>query len=714
MKIVSWQVEAGKLKLDPLFDRIDGKTVKLNVQTYTKLLEVAKLQLLPPIGGETTVPILPIITAYYILYKLGWTTKKLPKSDKFTAALVSAWQVSSKSRKLDPKISKYKEDMISAAPATIRKLSADAAAVKAKSGEPTGAVTIFVSEMQDIVHALGVPRDKATTDKSFGPATLKAWEKVASARNLNAGVTGKKGDKQVKVPPETYNTLKAEAAKGGKVSPLDSEVILVITVQQGLNVLAKSKLGEDGTWGSKTESALRAWLNKQPGGKTVKPVIVTKTKGSSSIRLPRALVGVLRSAAKTAPAPQPKNEDERKAADAVVQASTQSVSVLLLQHALSMLNRANANRPAVSFTGTWDPVTQDAFLLDFKGGLSAILQRIWRIALPRLVSTDSRTIKLPPADVQLVGQGESLWQSQQQPPINDQQKKEQEQQRQQYEQQTQQGGGSTVPDGGAGGGTIPNGGAELPSGETPGGGGAPTPSTSAPEAVWDAVVAALGSMGTQGVQIAQAVSEKQTAREHLLPEVSEAFDAWCKAAEKIKLSVAQMIEGDSKVMSAIDASAGSAAPAAGGVSEWALAAYFGELAGPAADILLTLKTPLATETAVSGYGLGELEQVAQAAQIAGRLGGAAWAKMIELLSLPVVRAAAVTYIGVKGVGEAFNADATNYKDLMGRLYDAVEKKQLTVEDAGKLKPSQPMGIAAIAAIGVVVLGGFALYLRGKR
>jgi hypothetical protein len=87
---------------------------------------------------------------------------------------------------------------------------------------------------------------------------------------------------------------------------------------------------------------------------------------------------------------------------------------------------------------------------------------------------------------------------------------------------------------------------------------------------------------------------------------------------------------------------------------------------------------------------------------------------VQLLSLPVVKGATVTYIGVKGVGDALNADTAAYRDITTRLNDAVARGEMTAEEAKGLRPSRPAGGAAIAVVGVVALGGLALYLRGKK
>jgi hypothetical protein len=250
-------------------------------------------------------------------------------------------------------------------------------------------------------------------------------------------------------------------------------------------------------------------------------------------------------------------------------------------------------------------------------------------------------------------------------------------------------------------------------GEPSGGGGAPTEptGTAISEEAWQQALAALNSIRVDGARIAQTISDKLAAGQTLTSEASQLFDAGYAAAERVKQRVAVIVEGSPEIVSALDATA---APG-GGVS--GLGAYLGDLGSAATDVLAVLRSPL-NEGALSAYDyqtLDELGQIAQTAgQIAAKLGGAAWARLVELLSLPVVRAAAVTYIGVKGAGDALNADTAAYRDINTQLNDLVARGELTAEEAQGLRPGAPVSGAAIVALGVVALGGLALFLRRKK
>ena len=702
----AWEQSTKTRNLDQTFERVDGKTARLNAKSYVTLLEIAlgkkaddkpkpdekpeekKTEPEHKIGGpDTANPILPIVTAYDYLRKLGWD-KKLPQSDKFTPALVHAWQWSAKKRGLDPRITAYKTDMIAAAPRTIGQFAKEASGVKPKNGEPTGSVTVLVSEMQGILIALGEPKTRLT-DGRFGSTTQLAWQRVASSRNLNPGVTAKVNDKSAKVSQDTFDKLKAEAAKPGPVvKTTETEKILVLTVQQGLNVQAQSKLVTDGTWGSKTETALRGWLNKQPGGRTVKVVVLSKAKGSSQLELPKAIVQVLRESSKLAPTPTG-TEDEKKAAAVIMQAATQEVSVLSLQHMLTMARIQDGNVPPFSMTGTWDPSTREAFMYVFKSSATAPVQKVWRIALEKLVSKDMRSIKLPPQDAAVVVQGEELWKSKGSPnvPVNG----------------GGGGGGTTGGGGGGGGGAEDTGGGGGSAEDTGGGGGQPA-AAATPEAIWDGAVQALRSVYDDGTRFLQAVQEREAKSWHLTPDAVQALDSWAQAADRVKQRTAQVLENSPQAISALDA-AGGVAPGMSG-----LEAYFSDLSGVASEILEALKLPLGAAAAP----MQGLEQWAQAAAVAERLGGAVWPKLLQLLNSPTVKSGVVTYLGVKGVGDALNADVVAYKEIRKHVADLVAEGKLTVEEAGPLNPTAPSSAMGMLVLGVVAVGGLAVYLSMKK
>jgi hypothetical protein len=747
----AWETSTKGRKLDSTFVRVDGKTARLNASAYVTMLEEVMKAKQPKTpeqkktpetpetpekpSKDTDTPIIPIVLAFDILYKLGWTTKKLPKSGTFTPTLAHAWGVSSRSRKLNPKFVAYQTGTAAVDPATVAALSAaaDAAAggkpePEKKKDVPSGSVEILVAEMQDIVHRLGVPKTKGTLGKKFGPSTQKAWETVATARKLNAGVTGTLNALKASVVSDTYNALKNEAVKQpDKPSVLDVEEIAANTVQQGLNTLTKSKLKVDSTWGRNTEQALRTWLNKQPGGSTVKIIVVSAKKSASSVKLPKAFVAMLREAAKSAPAPKPETPKDQADVTALLKVATVVVPVLAVQRTLDIVRRKRPEIPQVSLSGTWDPTTQEAFLKVFVP--SATLAPIWTMAFPKLVSPDNTTVRVMPGDEATIVTGQKLW----------------------LERPTEGGGttgggttgggtsdqripgggdGSSTPSGGGGGGGGSGGGAPDSGGgggsgggasggggaggETPGGGGTtPEPSPGAPTdpgAVWDGLVAALQSLGSKGPRYIQTMQAAVATGGTIAPEVEQAFEAWLTAAERVKLRTAQIIALPS-VAQAVDAAGAGASPAAGVSS---LEAYLGELASTSTEMVDFLKAPLSTSPAAALQGLGQAVQAVEvAAPWIARFAGATWTGLLTLLRLPVVRTAATTGIVVKGVGDALTSETQTLADRDAQLDKYVTEGKLTVEQRKQLDKPTGTDWKTMTILGVVGLGGLALYLRNR-
>lgn len=221
--------------------------------------------------------------------------------------------------------------------------------------------------------------------------------------------------------------------------------------------------------------------------------------------------------------------------------------------------------------------------------------------------------------------------------------------------------------------------------------------------IWDGAVQALRSIYGDGTKFLQAVQERETKGWNLTPEAVQALDAWAAAADRVKQRTAQVLENSPQAISALDA-AGGITPGMSG-----LEAYFSDLSGVASEILEVLKTPL-TASAAPMQGL---EQWAQAAQVAGRLAGTVWPKLLQLLNSTTVKGGVITYLGVKGVGDALNADTVAYKEITQNLDNLVASGELTVEERNKLKPdvpTAPTSAMGMLVLGVVAIGGLAVFL----
>lgn len=778
----AWGVSAKLRKLPVLFERVDGQTARVSQATYDKIAADAKVSPAAPVSTPAAAPVatkstIPaadttdksVADVQNVLIRLGWRSTTIPRPGAkdfglFGPKTQGAWESSTKKRKLNPMFVRVDgktarvntqayvamlEESLKKAPVETTKPTPQGPKGPIGGNTPTpewartestpGTALISVFEMQDIVHRLGVTKTKATSDGKFGPSTQKAWESVAAARKLNAGVTGKLNATKVLVVADTYSALKNEA--GGKVaapSTLDTEIVNVDTVQQGLNVLASSKLKVDGKWGPKTENALRGWLNKQPGGKAVKIV-----RSANKVKLPSALAAVLRQASQNAPAPKPTTSQDQALVDAILKRATVTEPVLAVQRMLDIARRAKPDLPQVALSGQWDGPTQEAFLLFLVQ--SPDIRPAFRMALPKLVSPDNTTIRVWPDMQAPIETGNKLWLSQPAPapaqlpvqgpvatpmaPV------------------TNDGGGAMVPSaptaapapsGGGGGGappsyvsassgSAPGGGDGGGGGEaTPGGGGAPapTPETPAPGApaassdpgsAWDSLVGALDSLGNDGPKYIGAVQAAISTGGKLRPEVEKAFEDWASAAERVKQRVAQIISDNPQVASAMDAASANTAPVSGPMS--GLEAYFGELASASSDALDLLRSPFGVSAAAAApmHGFEQAIQIAEAAAPwVARFAGIAWRSTIQLLKLPVVRQAVVTGVAVKGIGDAVNQDANNYKDTNQQLNQLVSEGKLTVEQAGSLKEDKPINPWLLLGGGVVLVGGVAVYYKNKK
>jgi len=789
----AWGISAKTRKLPGTFERIDGKTVRVAQATYEKIKADAALAPVPapyvppaptpspvvPPGAEILVK--PVADAQNVLIKLGWKATSVPRPGAkdfglFGPKTKAAWESSAKSRNLDTLFERVDGKTVKVSTKTYVAMLEEAQK-KSKTVEPTptpapspvvpkGEELLVkpVADAQNVLIKLGwkstnVPRPSAKDFGLFGPKTKAAWESSAKSRKLDPLFERVDG-RTVKVSTKTYVAMLEESQKGAgpaptpaptpTPTPADSEVLAVRSVQQALNIRAKAKLVDDGTWGPKTEKALRSWLDKQPGGKKAKIVVISKAKNASTVQLPKAFAAILRDTSNATTPEKPATSAEDQAVAFLIKGATVPVPVLHVQHMLAIAKAGNPAVPSVEFTGSWDKATFDAYMFAVKGKLDASFQKVWRIALPKMVSPDAKTVMLSPTDAEVVALGEKSWQSGQKvkkkrdkkkakkEPVTPQDDKEVQQLRDQLKQlqdQLNKGGGSPAPtptpapngggggggggyasgssssggsgggggaiyDGGEGGGPTPGGG-----GDVPGGGDAPTPPVVAannPAVIWDQAVEALRSVGTDGPRIAKAIEDATASGGTIRPEVLSTYTAWQAAVERLKQRVASILEKTPQAITAMDA-AGGASP---GLS--ALEAYFGELAGPGSEALDLLKSPLFSAPM---QGLG---QVAQAAGWAARVAGPLWAKMIELLQLPVVKSAVVTGITVQGVGDALNAETVAFSDVNQQLNNLVAEGKLTAEQADQLRPETPTSPWTVLALAGVALGGGYLYLRNKK
>jgi hypothetical protein len=173
-----------------------------------------------------------------------------------------------------------------------------------------------------------------------------------------------------------------------------------------------------------------------------------------------------------------------------------------------------------------------------------------------------------------------------------------------------------------------------------------------------------------------------------------------KSADRVKQRLAEMIEKSPELRSAVDAAAASTGFSGfSGFSE--LEAYFGDVQSASAKVLDTLKEPFST-------GLQGFSQAAPALALAARLATPVWQGVLTLLSNPTIRAVAVTAVAsdaaVKGLNVALNGETLVYLENQSRLIEGGH---------GSEAPNAPTGGLAMVVMGLVAVGGLALYLKSK-
>jgi hypothetical protein len=103
------------------------------------------------------------------------------------------------------------------------------------------------------------------------------------------------------------------------------------------------------------------------------------------------------------------------------------------------------------------------------------------------------------------------------------------------------------------------------------------------------------------------------------------------------------------------------------------------------------------------------------AALAARMGAPLWAKLLEILKLPVVQVAATGYMVKEAIGDAVNGETAEYLRHEQALAELVANGTLTVEQYETLKKPIPKqsSIMGPIVLGIVALGGLALYLRSR-
>lgn len=738
----AWGTSAETRKLDPKFERVTGKTARVDTETYARIREDARKEHKAPAPAPKPAP--------------KPTPARLPAPAPAPAP--------------DPRVS---------------------------------TVVKTVAELQEILYRLGWSKERVPADGLFGPKTKRAWGASARKRKLDTRfnrVTSKKAQ----VSERAYQRMKAVAAKQPAPAPKPKKPpplvtptvkISVMTVQGGLNGQGvKPMLDVDGKWGARTQQTLATWLKAQPGGKTAKfslssnrqtlilprayglsltaaskgapspparvnvPVLIVKRalgdKGALFTNKTKALLDnfvkqieqgmhtgyrvskdkktVLRirkniadklknlAVVPKAPAPPgplppvpppvpdippPKPEDPVQVAiRTVVKQMTVPMLVLHIQQAIAVTGKY----PSLRLTGVWDSQTEGAFL-----GLLGIPKVSWPVRLGvflLVLSVDRRTMKVTSKEAEVLKKLARAYQERQEIPIN--------------------GAGPLPPV------LEPEPRLPPPEPEPRLPYGLPAPPAPAPEpyyeepaprprgpapltvpvgpsaadlAAWNKMIQGLESIASFGPKITKIIEE--AAKVGLSPEATQAYQAWIKASRRLFDRMAMLIAQSPELRQAMDA-----AGVGMGFEGNALEAYFDELSSAAMKAVDFLRQPLPVvqlEGALAGL---EAVPAVAAAGWAARFIGPIWRGIMALMKTPVVTAAGATAVGVAGLKDVVHGETLavlTHNEKLARLY---AEGKITKEEYESLKEEVPekTGVMIPIIMGAVALGAFAIFMQQKK
>ena len=466
----AWAQSSRTRRLNPTFERASATEAYVHPATFAALNGASVPSPMAPApaapaqaasqasaGEEVT---FGATDAADILYALGWTTKKLPRSQTYTPALSKAWAVSATSRGLNPRLraaeylsSVYVDgNTLTAMQAEARqkKVAPRAPRVSAAARVTPGTVVAEVLALQDLLYGVGWTAAKLKRDGKYGEQTKRAWHISAKGRNLPQTFE-RVSPTSARVAQATYEKIQADAAKTGAtpgaaiVAPTASAAVPAASVAANVPATDTTdkpvadvqrlliKLGwkastvprpgskDFGVFSAKTQGA---WENS------------TKTRGLDSMFVrvnaktarinTRSYVALLEGtpqgraavAAQTTPATTsrtstPATPREKIENDAYVRLSNVSVPVLDVQRALLVFKSATpqAGIREVPLTGVWDAQTLSAF--QAANILVPAALAIFLRVVPNVVSPDNRLLKVQPNIADLIQKLSARWQEMQ-------------------------------------------------------------------------------------------------------------------------------------------------------------------------------------------------------------------------------------------------------------------------------------------------------------
>jgi peptidoglycan hydrolase-like protein with peptidoglycan-binding domain len=747
----AWGISAKSRKLNPRFERVTGKTARVDTETYAKIRDDArkarKAPAPPPPAPAPTRPRLPapapvpvpapvppraptpvpsavatrpVAELQTILHRLGWSKQKVVPDGLFGPKTQRAWGASARKRKLDTRFKRVAANAASVNVKTYLRMKAEAVKTPAPAPKPkkpspplvTPTVKISVLNVQGGLNGQGV-KPMLDVDGKWGARTQQSF--VAWLRKQPGGKEAKfslSKNRQTLTLPRAYGLSLVTASKGAPLPPARVSIV-VVTV--------KRALGDKGTlFTNRTKALLDNFVKQTDHGihtgyrvskdkKTVLRIrqnIADKLKNLAVVPKAPPPPGPLPPPPPSVPdVPPPKPDDPVQIAiRAVVKQMTVPVPVLHIQQAMAVTGK----HPEVKVTGVWDKATERAFL-----GLFQIPKTSWPVrlgAFPLVLSVDRRTMRLTPKEAAAIKKMSQVYRDRQvappepipepepprlppppeptpEPPLPEYVPPEPE----------------YVP--------APPAPQPLP----PPGPGPLTPVGPSPEdlAAWNKLVQGLETIASFGPKVTKVIEEG--AEVGLSPEAKKAYQDWIKATRRLFDRVAMLIAQSPELRQAMDA-----AGAGMGFEGNQLEAYFAELASAAMKAVDFFRKPLPAVTLESGFGVAApaAALVAGAPAAAGwavRFAGPVWRGLLALLKSPVVTAAGATAIGVAGLKDVVHGETQAILDHNARIAELLAKGLITEEEAEKLREKVPekTGIMIPIIMGAVALGAFAIFMEKK-
>lgn len=278
----AWSDAARAKGLNPAFDRFDGKTAWVAIETTLGLqgVKTSKSAAAPtppkPTSKPGARPVAPgakpsqpskvglvktsVREAQQILAKYG---AKLKQDGLFGPATQKAWGDAARAKKLDTAFDRAGPNEAWVHPTTLNTLKAGSTAAKpaakATDTKPTqpskvGLVKVKVFDAQSALNKRGA---KLKTDGLFGPATKKAWG-TAAAKTKTDPTFDRAGPNEAWVHPNTLKILGAKVEVGPVTHTTTANKALVhVSVKEAQQILAKygARLKQDGLYGPATKAA---------------------------------------------------------------------------------------------------------------------------------------------------------------------------------------------------------------------------------------------------------------------------------------------------------------------------------------------------------------------------------------------------------------------------------------------------------------------------